>query len=778
MTHKRTIAMTWACCLATAFWSSLWASLLWTSPLWAETKGDFDEAIQATSEGFTAAKDTAAETKAKLEKALETYKTIKEYVSGAKGTELVDKLYATRGITDHTKVTELRGKLQDVVRALDQAGIEGKLEHASKILGQFDDIAGNATDALKFMDRFNPEGSRGDPTRGLRTIGAAIEDAAGGLPWPMDEIFKEYAQTTTSFSKKLDDLQQKIQQNTRQGSLGGSYASYAEAQEFFEKNFEGKDGRVPTTFLDVSYAFPLLGRSVQIFQNVGDNSGEYYIFSLEDARGSLVPAAFATAYRYFAALPDLTVIPPSERPSVLIARASSNNLTAQIAEAEQLRRTFEEARSTKEQLLRANDVWDTLGVLLLYGGDAFVGFYLFDPEKHAEIIKIRDILAGGGALTRVRVLVVDDEEGDPIPTATVTLGKFVPVSSGGGSAEYDLPLGTFAGSVTAPKFKSSGFTVTVAAPEGMRKLSREILNFAGKTWPALKPALEQTVKLESTEEKDDKEADAGAEDPTKFSVLLGAGNTELDPGEKTTVTATVKNGKPPLQFQWTIDGLAMPGRNEPTLPITFAKLGAHSIGVTVKDSSSPTLEAASNIDLFVGKTNDPDLVGRWSGTVKILEFKSEMPEVDAQSIGKVGPASLWIAPDGTGSLKVLTTQNGYFCHPSEQVARNGQSLTIQWQGPSALIPQSTYLTVDVKCRVDLVLDQGHLKGTLESDSTSTLSLPNNPVRTSFAHSKTCLEASKTHADPGPPPAIPNLSAVPPAVGNPVPGATNSPHPTP
>lgn len=620
----------------------------------ADSRGDLDSAIQATKDELEAAQNTAKETKEKLEKALETYKTIKDYVSGAAGTELIDRLYQSRGIEDHTKITELRGKLQEVVRALDRAGIEGKLEHASKILGQFEDISAEASNALQFMDRFNPEGARGDPTRGLRIIGATIEDAAGSLPWPMDEIFKEYAQTTATFSKKLDELQQSINQNTRQGSLGGSYASYADAQAYFEQNFEDREGRTSTTYLDVSYAFPLLGRSVQVFQDADGQSGEYYVFSLDDGRGTLVPRAFETAYRYFAALPDQTVIAPGSRLGVLIARANnSDNLNEQIAEAQRLRALFEVAYREQEALLRDQGLWDTLGVLLLYGADAFVGFYLLDPEKHAQIIRIRDALAN-------------------------------PAS---------------------------------AKPE------------------------------QDPKEEDDKQEQE--EESKRFVVLLGAPKTELDPGERITVTATLKNGQAPFQFQWTLDGLPMPGLSAPTLPVAFGKLGTHNVGVVVKDGAVPMAETAGNIDLFVGKMNDRDLVGRWSGTVTTLEFEQDLENFNPQ-LGQAAPMILWIAPDGSGGLKLQSTGSGFVCHPDAKAVRSGASLAVHWDGPSQL-PQNSYLTSHIKCAFELQLAQGRLTGTAENISTATMSAPGNAPTISRARVKTSMDLHKISDSPGPPP---------------------------
>lgn len=424
----------------------------------APARAQYAEAVQATKDEWEAAITTADEASEKIDAALEWYEKIKNCANGPECQQMIDLLYQGPGLEAQDAVVTVKGKVQQALRQLDRAGLESKLKQAKEALETFSSLGGAAKDALEFMEMFNPEGARGDPTRGLRLIGGAIEEAAEGLPYPLDEMFAEYGKAAAAFADKLTALQAAIEQ-ARQGSLGGSYAGFAEAQEYFEQHFEGRGGRSSLDFFDISSRFPLLGRGVQVFENLGGTVQEYYVFEpggdVSGATGWIVPPAFADVYRSFAALPDPAVLPPAFRVQRLVSNASAGDPAARIAEGRQLFAALTGALRQRERLLRALGVLDGMTLILDAGEDAFVGYWLLVDEKKAEIGRYADAVRGyayvAGTVRKGK---------DKAPGETVTLQ----VEGGDqGQAQTDADGAYF---VYARGKQGDGFTVTAGRGDG------------------------------------------------------------------------------------------------------------------------------------------------------------------------------------------------------------------------------------------------------------------------------------------------------------------------
>ena len=312
----------------------------------------------------------------------------------------VDLLYTAQGagIEAHDMVMEGKQAMEEMLKHFEASGVFELLVSAKKIFGGAGTALSDAHNVIAFTNKFNPQGARGDPTRGLRLIGEEIGEKAKELSFPMDKIFKGYAEAVSGISDKLTKLQNTLE-NARQGNLGGGYAHYAEAADYFEKRFRG--GVQDTDlYFDVSAQFPLLGRGVKVFQDLISLEQGYFIYepatSDIEENGWLAPQAFATVYEYFAALPPLyrSAIPQAFRVQRLVAQARTNP-GARINLAKQHYQSFSDARGhhSTERLLKEMDLLTTMIELLKQGEEAFVGLWLFIDEERNNIQLIADVLS-------------------------------------------------------------------------------------------------------------------------------------------------------------------------------------------------------------------------------------------------------------------------------------------------------------------------------------------------------------------------------------------------
>lgn len=318
--------------------------------------------------------------------------------TGRECQQYIDLLYESVGIEAHDAVMDMEMSMEEILYNFESSRAFQMLGDAKKGFSDAAAIIGNAKNVIDFVEQFqkyNPEGARGDPTRGLLMIGEAIGGAAGKLPYPMNRIFEGYAESVKVIAGRLVELQGKIE-DARQGNLGGGWSSYANAQGYFERNFE-KGGGYATEFFDVTSRFPLLGSDVQVFQNFVSLSMDYYVYdrSFGRERGWIVIPLFQTVYHYFDAMPAQYrgAISSGYRAELLVSQARSNPGIF-IDQAKQHFRQFREAERyyIHQRLLEEMELWDTMRSLISDGEDSFVGLWLFSSEKHNEIRRILDVL--------------------------------------------------------------------------------------------------------------------------------------------------------------------------------------------------------------------------------------------------------------------------------------------------------------------------------------------------------------------------------------------------
>jgi len=369
-----------------------------TSAQTAEAMQEAEQVLEGLSSDFSGLND-------KISQVASAYENFRDCVKGSGDVgkecqQYIDLLYTTAGggIELQDQVMEGKQIMEEMLKQFEESGVYEQLSSAKKIFGVAGTALSTSKDALEFANKFNPEGARGDPTRGLNLIGEAIGESAGKLPYPMNEIFKGYAEAVTGISKQLIQLQGKLE-NVRQGNLGGSYADFADAQTYFENRFRGLNGRDTDLYFNVSLQFPLLGRNVQVFKDLINLEGEYYIYEYGTdeiaENGWIAPSDFAEVYKYFAVLPpSLNFIPPALRVQRLVAQASTNPGT-RIATAKNHYQDFLKAKAhyNTERLLNEMKLLPALNTLLSHSEEIFVGLWLFNDEKRNEIQQIADALA-------------------------------------------------------------------------------------------------------------------------------------------------------------------------------------------------------------------------------------------------------------------------------------------------------------------------------------------------------------------------------------------------
>lgn len=318
--------------------------------------------------------------------------------TGRECQQYIDLLYESVGIEAHDAVMDMKMSMEEILFNFESSRAFQMLGDAKKGFSDAAAIIGNAKNVIDFVEQFqkyNPEGARGDPTRGLLMIGEAIGGAAGKLPYPMNRIFEGYAESVKVIAGRLVELQGKIEL-ARQGNLGGGWSSYANAQSYFERNFE-KDGGYATEFFDVTVDFPLLGSDVQVFQNFVSLSMDYYIYdrSFGRERGWIVIPEFRTVYSYFDAMPAQYrgAISSGYRAELLVSQARSNPGIF-IDQAKQHFQQFREAERSYiyQLLLEEMGLWDAMKSLISLRENSFVGLWLFSSEKHNEIRRVLEAI--------------------------------------------------------------------------------------------------------------------------------------------------------------------------------------------------------------------------------------------------------------------------------------------------------------------------------------------------------------------------------------------------
>ncbi|WP_234567455.1 hypothetical protein [Rhodohalobacter sp. 614A] len=340
----------------------------------------------------------------RIEQTEQRYNQFRECVTGQGDTgrecqQYIDLLYASVGIEAHEAVMDAKMTMEEMLYEFESSGAFQMLGNAKKGFGTAATIVGNAKNVIDFADQFqkyNPEGARGDPTRGLRMIGEAIGEAAGKLPFPMNTIFEEYAKSVEVISGKLVELQGKIE-TARQGNLGGGFSSYANANIFFENNFEGQDGRSNIDYFDVTSQFSLLGSNVQVFQNFVGTAMDFFVYdqTLGRNRGWIAPPVFQTVYDYFEALPSQFrgEISAGYRAELLVSQAKSNpNTFIEQAKQDYGKLRESEGNHQYQEILEEMELMDLLDSLLSYSENAFVGLWLFSSEKRNEIQRVLDAI--------------------------------------------------------------------------------------------------------------------------------------------------------------------------------------------------------------------------------------------------------------------------------------------------------------------------------------------------------------------------------------------------
>ncbi|MEM6336664.1 MAG: hypothetical protein AAF752_08850, partial [Bacteroidota bacterium] len=536
-----------------------------TVGLWmpAFTAAQNGEAIDAVNDQYEAVIASTKEADAKLNEALETYDSIEKCLFGPECQRWIDQFYLV-DMEVQDAIVEVKGRLQVAWRSIQQTGLKDKLDGAKNIVGQVSTLTGNAKSVLDFTKRFNPEGSRGDPTRGLRLIGEIIGDAASGMPEPLDEIFGEYAKAAASFATKLTALQGALD-NARQGSLGASFAGYADAQAFFEQNFEGTNGRTSLTFFDVTSQFRRLGQNVQVFYDL--DGSEYYVYdggsSTVGATGWIVPPALRTVYGYFSAMPP-NLLPVDQRVVRIVAVSSARTTPADIEAANFLYAELSGAVQTRRPVLERYDLTALAERLLQNGRDAFIGIYLLDRSSRGDISRLRDALAntvfitgvvqrGTAAAAGVSVRLVVEGAGSDAAT-TAEDGSFTVVASGSQGDRFTLTAGSGAEQVTErSRFDEQrafrDLTLQLqAVVNALSVLPAEVTINAGE-----EAAFEAALQLTDGSSRSVTEDAAWANGPAFAGREVGTFTvTATHEGQTGTATVTVEDGCP-NKMEWKAD---------------------------------------------------------------------------------------------------------------------------------------------------------------------------------------------------------------------------------
>lgn len=385
---------------------------------------EFEEANQIMQGMNQSIKDVNSD----IEQIQTYYTQLKDCLSGSGETgsecqQYIDLIYNMEGggIELHDEVMTVKEIGNQIIQRFEESNAYQMLSDAASTFGSIGTLVDNSANALQFAEKFNPEGARGDPTRGLRLIGETIGNAAGSLPYPLDEIFKGYAESVTKIVGRLNELQNKIEQ-ARQGSLGASYSGYAAAQEFFDNNF-ASSSRLSIEFFDVTSQFPLLGGDVQVFQNLGSLTSEYYVYKGDTNRGWIAPTVFREIYGYFEAVPssDKSEVTVDYRPELFVSQAISNP-RADINEAKDHYNSFREIDSQfyVRRILEEMQLLNSMNSLLEVGEDAFIGYWLLIASKHREIRNIVDVITGY-VYSEGKVLRETEAGQEPAPGELVTL---------------------------------------------------------------------------------------------------------------------------------------------------------------------------------------------------------------------------------------------------------------------------------------------------------------------------------------------------------------------
>lgn len=372
-----------------------------------------------------------------IEQVQSYYQQLKDCLSGAgeTGTECqqyIDLLYNMEGggLELQDQVMTVKELGNQIIQRFEETNAFQMLNDAADRFGSIGTMVDNSANAMAFAQKFNPEGAREDPTRALRMIGEAIGGAAGSLPYPMDKIFEGYANSITVIIGRLNELQNKIEE-ARQGSLGASYSGYADAQDFFDTNF-ASNSRLSIEFFDVTSQFRLLGGDVQVFQNLGSITSEYYVYKRDTNRGWIAPPVFSEIYDYFKAVPssDKSEVTVGYRAELIVSQAISNP-RAEINEAKKHYNTFREIDTQfyVQRILEEMKLLNSMNSLVEAGEDAFVGYWLLIASKHREIRNIVDVITGY-VYSEGKVLREIESGREPAPGVLVTLSV-----SGGGTGQ-------------------------------------------------------------------------------------------------------------------------------------------------------------------------------------------------------------------------------------------------------------------------------------------------------------------------------------------------------
>ncbi|NNE34812.1 MAG: Ig-like domain-containing protein [Rhodothermales bacterium] len=398
---------------------------------------DNAQALEEVNDVYSGIVTTFSETDARLKEAEDKYKQLRECMgSGPEGRECqawIDLLYnGPGGVEMQDKVVEVKGYVQKAIRQMERDSVLAKFSHFRGRLGLVGTAAKDAKGALDFMRRFNPEGSRGDPTRGLRVIGQIIGEAAGKLPDPLNEIFGEYAKAATAFAKRLDALDKALD-NARQGSLCGSYSKYADAQEVFERNYEGRNGRTCLTFLDVTDQYRLISKlGITFFDQDGS---EYYIYETSTGNGWLAQPLFSSVYEYYEATRQAGLLDPVNRIQRLVSVSSARSTPGRLTRIAEKFTAISRPGRYRDMILESFEVLEEANEFAALGKDAFIGFYLFDNDRQARMDGIDDIL-------RNTVFVTGKVLSGTLPavgvTVTITVGSTSARMTTGDDGAFEL----------------------------------------------------------------------------------------------------------------------------------------------------------------------------------------------------------------------------------------------------------------------------------------------------------------------------------------------------
>ncbi|TVR13640.1 MAG: hypothetical protein EA391_13900 [Balneolaceae bacterium] len=439
--------------------------LIMTSLMHQHVQAQHDTSMKDAEQLFTEMSEDFKVVNGMIKEVANTYVRFRDCVRGSDDVgrecqEYIDLFYDTAGIEVHDQIMAGKEFLEDLLFDFEESGVFQELVSAGNVLNHLGTTLSHASNVLKFTNQFNPEGARGDPTRGLNIIGSAIRGGANKLPAPMNRIFQGYADAVEGISDKLIALQGTINE-ARQGNLGGGFSMYAEAQSYFERHYEGRNGRTTIDFFDVSAYYRLLGPNIQVFQNYGGSVQEFYIYQygsgIAREEGWLAPPIFDRVYYYFAALPDRSIIPVVYRAQLLVSQAGSNP-DVFINEAKQHFQLLTDASIDmhSERLLEEMGLFDTMKGLLEHSEDSFVGFWLFSADQHRDIQRVVDALTLNvfvegtvfretetGRQPASNVIVsLDVEDGGHDQVSSDSEGKFFLYARGQKDSRFTLRAGT------------------------------------------------------------------------------------------------------------------------------------------------------------------------------------------------------------------------------------------------------------------------------------------------------------------------------------------------